>query len=117
MLAALNRWTIPTLFTLSLLASGVLQSAEYKVGMQDWIFTPEELTISAGDSVTWLNDDNADHNLAFYEVRPAGAPTEKKPQDIRVGQEYSLVFNQTGVFKYVCKIHRRQDMKGVITVK
>ncbi len=117
MVTALNRWGIPTLFALSLLTSGVLQSAEYKVGMRDWLFTPEELTIKAGDSVTWLNDDSADHNLAFYGARPAGAPTKKKPQDMRVGEEYTLVFDQTGIFEYVCKIHRRQDMKGVIIVK
>ncbi len=117
MLAALKRWVVPMFFAFSLLTSGVLQSAEYKVGMQDWLFTPEELTISVGDTVTWLNDDTADHNLAFYGARPAGAPTEKKPQDIDVGETYSLVFDQPGVFEYVCKIHRRQDMKGVITVK
>jgi len=99
------------------LAGGMPQGAVHKVGMEGWLFNPEELTIQVGDSVTWLNDDDVDHNIAFYEVRPANAPTEKKPQGVDVGKKYSLVFNQAGVFKYVCRIHKRQDMKGVVIVE
>ncbi len=112
-----NRSAASCFFALSVLVSGALQGAEHKVGMEFYEFTPAEITIQAGDTVTWSNGDDADHDLAFYEVKPANAPTEKNPQDIRVGEKYSFVFNQAGVFKYVCKIHRRQDMKGVITVK
>ncbi len=99
------------------LAGGVEQGANHKVGMEYYEFAPAELTIQAGDTVTWLNNDNRDHDLAFYEVKPVNAPTDENPQDMRVDEKYSLVFNQAGVFKYLCTIHKRQDMKGLIIVK
>ncbi|VAW48379.1 hypothetical protein MNBD_GAMMA04-868 [hydrothermal vent metagenome] len=112
-----NRPAALGFFALSLFVSGMLQGAEHKVGMEFYEFTPAELTIQVGETVTWLNGDDTDHDLAFYEVKPVNAPTKNNPQDIRVGEKYSFVFNQAGVFKYVCKIHRRQDMKGIITVE
>jgi len=99
------------------LAGSASPDVVYKVSLENWEFTPAELTIQPGDTVTWLNDDDTDHNLGFYEVRPATGPTDKKPEDLSVGKKYSLVFNQKGVFKYVCTIHKRQDMKGTVIVK
>jgi len=99
------------------LAGGTEQGVAHKISMADWLFTPAELTVQSGDTVTWLNDDDTNHDVAFYEVTPANAPTEKKPQKIRKRKEFSLSFDQAGVFKYVCTIHKDYDMKGVIIVK
>jgi len=104
-------------FSIGLVIAGGTAPATHKVGMADWLFKPAELTIQAGDTVTWLNDDDTLHNVAFYEVKPANAPTREKPQKVRKRKEFSLAFDQAGVFKYVCTIHEEFDMKGVITVK
>lgn len=92
------------------------QAEEYKIGMEGWEFSPAILTIKAGDMVTWVNDDDTAHNIAF-EVQFDGAPTREKPVKVRTTEGYSLVFNNTGTFHYVCKIHENYDMKGTIIVE
>ncbi len=102
-------------FILMLSYSGLGQAGEFKVGMEGWEFNPAKLTIQVGDKVTWLNDDDTAHNLAF-EIEFETAPTRSKPTKVRMNKEYSLVFNKAGVYKYICKIHESYDMKGVIVV-
>ena len=103
--------------TLSILScSDRALAEEYKIGMEGWEFSPATLTVKAGDMVTWVNDDDTAHNIAF-EIEFDGAPTREKPVKVRTTEGYSLVFNNTGTFHYVCKIHERVDMKGTIIVE
>ena len=105
------------LFPLLLLLSFEQACAEeYKISMEGWEYHPKELTIELGDTVIWVNDDDTLHNLVF-EDETLGAPVIKKPLKIRQGQEFSFTFTKAGVFKYFCKIHKRQDMVGKIIVK
>jgi len=36
-----------------------------KVSIANFTFTPAEITIAAGESITWTNDDGAPHGLAY----------------------------------------------------
>ncbi len=94
---------------------GAAQAGGNRVGMEGWEFDPAELTIRKGESVTWVNDDDTAHNLAF-ETELESAPTLEKPTKVRMTEEFTLAFNKAGVYKYTCKIHRNYDMNGVITV-
>jgi plastocyanin len=103
--------------TFSILSfSDRVQAEEYKIGMEGWEFSPASLTIKAGDVVTWVNDDDTNHNIAF-EVEFNGAPTREEPVKVRTTKEYSVVFKNTGTFHYFCKIHEDYDMKGTIVVE
>lgn len=103
--------------TFSILAwSNGARAEEYKIGMEGWEFSPATLTIKAGDTVTWINDDNTAHNIAF-EIEFDGAPTREKPVKVSTTEAYSLVFKNTGTYHYVCKIHENYDMKGTIIVE
>ena len=92
------------------------RAEEYKIGMEGWEFNPATLTIKAGDTVTWVNDDDTAHNIAF-EIEFDGAPTREKPVKVRMTEGYSIVFKKTGTYHYVCKIHENYDMKGTIIVE
>lgn len=89
---------------------------EHRVGMTGWEFHPRELTIEAGDTVVWINDDDTRHNL-YFDDETLGGPTEENPLMIEVGEKFSLTFDKAGTYNYRCKIHRLQDMTGVIIVK
>ena len=103
--------------TLSILScSDRAQAEEYKIGMEGWEFSPATLTVKAGDMVTWVNDDDTAHNIAF-EIEFNGAPTREKPVKVSMTEGYSLVFEKTGTYHYVCKIHENYDMKGTIIVE
>ena len=74
------------------------------VGMS---FSPASLTVKAGTTVTWTNNDNMTHT-----VTSDGGSFDSG--DITVGSKYSKVFATTGSFAYHCSIH--PTMKGTITV-
>jgi len=95
---------------------GCAQAEHYKIGMANWEFNPVNLTIKPGDTVTWLNDDDTTHDLAF-EIVFNSAPTSEKPQKVRETKEFSLVFKKAGTYHYVCKKHEEYDMKGTIIVE
>ncbi len=107
--------TMP-LFVVIILFAGTAYAAKNKVGMEGWTFNPDVITIKAGDSVLWVNDDDTTHKIVF-EDDALGGPTKESPLKIRQGKEFSFTFKKAGVYKYYCVPHRSQDMKGVVIVK
>lgn len=104
------------LFVAIMLFADTAYAAEYKVGMQGWTFNPAVITIKAGDSVLWVNDDDTTHKIVF-EDDALGGPTKESPLKMRQGKEFSFSFKKAGVYKYYCVPHLSQDMKGEVIVK
>jgi plastocyanin len=77
------------------------------VSIVNMSFSPANLTVKAGSTVTWTNNDNMDHTVT----------SDNGSFDsghITMGSKYSKVFATTGSFPYHCTIHA--TMKGTITV-
>lgn len=96
--------TLPLLATTARAAS---HAASHDVQIANFAFSPANLTISAGDSVTFTNADSAPHtatadNGSFDTGRLSG------------GQSATLTFSAAGTYSYFCAVH--PNMKGVITV-
>jgi plastocyanin len=92
---------------LPLLSIPARAATTHQVAIQGMAFVPADLTIAAGDSVTWTNADNGAHTAtaesgAFDTGRLVGGATA------------TLTFNGAGSFAYICAIHT--SMKGTITV-
>lgn len=104
------------LFVVTISFAGMAYAAEHKVGMENWTFNPAKITIKAGDSVLWVNDDDTTHKLVFEDAS-LGGPTKDSPTKLRQGKEFSFTFKKAGVYKYYCKPHKNQDMKGEVIVK
>ena len=78
-------------------------------------FSPNEVTISAGESVTWENSDNAPHS-----VNSAVHPTHLvypllNLGVIKPGDQNSLTFPVTGTYKY--HDHLNPSLTGSVTVQ
>jgi plastocyanin len=69
-------------------------------------FAPAAITVTAGSTVTWTNDDNFTHSVRIE----GGTPMVMKP-----GEKATFTFDKTGTFKYDCSFHP-QDMKGEVVV-
>ena len=69
-------------------------------------FEPKAIRVTAGDTVTWTNDDNFTHT-----VRVDGQEDHKVDR----GDSVSITFDKPGTYHYVCTLHRR-DMDGTVTV-
>lgn len=79
-----------------------------KVSIANFAFTPGEITIAPGESVTWTNDDGAPHGLEFRD----GA----KGTDLLLpGASFSRRFDRPGTYDYNCAVH--PYMTGRVVVR
>jgi plastocyanin len=79
-----------------------------KVSIVNFEFTPAEITIAPGESVTWTNDDGAPHGLVYQD----GA----KGTDLLLpGASFSRQFDRPGSYDYSCAVH--PYMTGRVVVR
>ena len=78
------------------------------VTIQNLAFTPATLTVPAGTTVTWTNNDTTVHNVT------SNTGLFESGQMSR-GSHFSHTFSDTGAFAYHCSIH--PEMTGTITVQ
>lgn len=75
------------------------------VAVTDNEFTPDEMTVAAGTTVTWSwGDDTAAHNVVG----------DSFASEIQSSGTFEHRFEDTGTFDYVCTLH--QGMDGTIFV-
>ena len=78
----------------------------------DRCYIPSVVTISAGESVTWVNEDSAFHSVTsgFYD-----APIDlfdsghMDPFD-----SYTLTFDEAGTYDYFCTLHPWMEGKVIV---
>lgn len=120
----------------AVLAGGAPAGAGHQVKMvqdgKSYRFEPAELTISAGDAVTFTVVAGGPHNVAFEaeqipadvkeqlaanmpgQIAPLAGPLLPKP-----GDTYTITFANVkpGTYSFFCMPHMALGMKGTITVK
>ena len=85
-------------------------AAPTKVKIDNFKFSPKELTIPAGTTVMWVNGDDVPHTVTAKGGKPA---FDSKALD--TDQNFSFKFEKPGTYKYYCKIHTH--MTGTVIVK
>ena len=78
------------------------------VVMKNFDYSPMELTVTPGSTVTWKNLDGEPHTIASVDG------TFHSPA-LDQGDTYQFKFDKPGVYKYICSIHPK--MMATITVK
>jgi amicyanin len=78
------------------------------VKIDNFSFSPKSLTVRAGATVTWMNQDDIPHNVVS---------TEKKFSSpvLDTDQNFSFTFREPGSYPYYCKIHPM--MTGTVVVE
>ncbi len=90
-------------------ASAGAASASAKDTIKDFTFGPKSVTVKAGGSVSWTNDDSANHNVTFKDKSVKGIA------NLRQGQSGKVSFAKAGTYSYVCTYH--PGMEGKVIVK
>merc|ERR1711886_20133 len=74
------------------------QAADVKLGSDagGLVFEPAEITISKGDSVTWINNRGTPHNVVFDEDDVLSA----------AGEKHTAKFDVAGEYGYYCEPHQ-----------
>ena len=67
------------------------------VTIENFKFTPNQIRVNAGTSVTWVNRDQIKHNIVFDDQN-AGPLLEK-------GEQWAYKFDKPGTFRYYCSKH------------
>ncbi len=90
-------------------------STEVKMGADSGMlaFEPKNVEISAGDTVKWVNNKLAPHNV----VVEGQASLSHKGLVFAPGESYESTFNEPGEYTYYCEPHRGAGMVGKIIVK
>lgn len=83
------------------------QQAANAVTIQNMAFTPQNLRVKVGQTVTWTNQDQILHTV----TSDTGA---FESGNMNPGGTFSFTFTKAGTFSYHCAIH--SGMKAQVTV-
>ena len=89
-------------------SDGGASLARNTVRIADFAYGPDVLRVPAGETVSWINDDQEPHTV----TSDAGGPLDSG--SIPGGGTYRARFETAGTFDYVCTIH--PSMRGTIEV-
>ncbi len=89
-------------------SGGTPQSGNVPVSIAGFAFVPADLTITAGSTVTWKNNDTVAHTAT-------GDAGEFDSGNLANGASFAHTFNTKGTFTYHCAIHA--TMKATIVVQ
>jgi plastocyanin len=86
-----------------------------KVGMANVQFDPKDITVKAGETITFTNDESIPHDVH----KTSGPGKDFSSGDtggMQQGDTFKLKLTDAGEYGYVCNVHA-PGMAGTITVK
>jgi plastocyanin len=90
------------------LAPLAAQTTGLEVKIDNFVFSPERLTVKAGTTVTWINHDDIPHTVAAKD-------RAFKSKVMDTDESYSFAFSTPGEYSYFCSLH--PHMTGTIVVE
>ena len=94
-------------------------AADHEIVMASQAFSPQTMTIKAGDRVRWMNVDNTDHYLTSSGPQSRTVATQVADlefhQLMSPGSNFYHSFKEPGVYAYFCAIH--MGMWGTLVVE
>jgi plastocyanin len=88
-------------------AASLARADEIEVKIDNFTFAPQKLTVKAGTTVTWINQDDIPHTVV------STGHFRSKPLD--TGDKFTYTFTTPGSFVYFCSLH--PHMQAAITVE
>ena len=81
---------------------------QYQVKIDNFSFGPATLTVPAGTTVTWINQDDVPHNVVGSEGKTLKSPV------LDTDQKFSYTFTTAGTYPYYCGLHPKMTGKIVV---
>ena len=99
---------------LSMTLAAQAYAAEIQMGYEgNLVFEPNELTVNAGETVTFINNALPPHNI----IVDGREDLSRESLMFSPGETQEIVFADAGDFNFKCAPHEGAGMKGVIHVK
>jgi plastocyanin len=93
-------------------------AADQAVAIGDNTFTPGEVTIAPGETVTWTHQGIGTHSVTADDGSFDSSPS-CPPTCLANGQTFRQTFSTAGTFRYHCRIHGGaggEGMSGIVRV-
>lgn len=90
------------------------------VVIKSFAYTPQTITVKAGTTVTWTNQDSAQHTVTSTDGISTSANVTNAFDSglFNQGQTFSFTFSKAGTYFYECTIHKAQPaMHGEVIVQ
>jgi len=99
---------IAPLVAIAIAAASPARAATIEVKIDNFTFNPKQVTVKAGDTVTWVNHDDIPHTVTSKTLvfRSKALDSDDK---------FSFTFTALGSFDYFCSLHPM--MTGTIVVE
>ena len=88
-------------------AAGQDPSSTNVVDIDNFTFTPAELTIPAGTQVTWINKDDVPHTVVSVDHK-------FKSRALDTDEKFSFTFQTPGTYEYFCSVHPKMIGKVIV---
>ena len=89
-------------------ASADEKPAPVSIAIDNFSFTPNEVTISRGTAVTWVNHDDVPHTVVSKDQK-------FRSKALDTNDQFSFTFADAGTYVYFCSVH--PVMTGKVIVK
>jgi len=80
-----------------------------QISIVNFKYVPDTLTVPAGTTVTWTNQDDMPHTVTST-VKPRALDSEALDTDAR----FSYVFTEPGTYNYLCAIHPKMAGRVIV---
>ena len=116
--ASSGRWTRAVGFALLTVGGSAVAVAQERatgsdppsvqITIDNFTFTPAELTITPGTTVTWVNHDDIPHTVVETH-------RSFKSKTLDTDESFSMTFTAPGSFAYFCSLHPHMTGKVIVT--
>jgi plastocyanin len=89
-------------------AAQAAPAAAAEVEIDQFAFVPQRITVKAGTTVSWINDDDTPHTVA-------SSSKLFKSKALDTKDKFAFTFTTPGTYAYFCSLH--PHMTGVVVVE
>ncbi len=79
-----------------------------EIKIDNFSFGPMTLTVAAGTTVTWINNDDVPHTVVSEDT------TTFKSKALDTGDKFSYTFAKPGTYPYFCSVHPKMMAEIVV---
>jgi plastocyanin len=79
-----------------------------EVKIDNFSFGPMTMTVAAGTTVTWTNEDDVPHTVVSEDK------TTFKSKALDTGEHFSYTFTKAGKYPYFCSVHPKMVAEVVV---
>jgi plastocyanin len=90
-----------------LFSGGAVRAEDATAKMDNFTFVPARLTVKAGTTVTWRNEDDIPHTVT-------SAARLFKSKALDTDDSFSFTFTEPGTYEYFCSLHPRMTATIVV---